>query len=77
MALWRNFVKRRSERRPRGTPAMWVGLADRPWSWSRALAQRLFPARVRLAEPWDELYRRELFTPGLRRQRRHARAHAF
>ena len=77
MALWRNFIKMRSERRPRDTPAMRVGLADRPWSWAGALARRLFPARVRLPEAWQALYRRELRTAGLEPQRRHARVHAF
>ena len=44
--VWRNFVKGRSERRPdRRTPAMLLGLADRPWTWRRILAQRLFATR--------------------------------
>ena len=77
MAVWRNFVKMRSERRPGDTPAMHVGLADRPWSWSSVLARRLFPSRVRLPETWRALYRRELLTAGLEPQRRHARLHTF
>jgi hypothetical protein len=77
MAVWRNFIKMRSERKPRDTPAMRLGLTDRPWSWSHALARRLFPSRVRLRQPWQTLYRRELLTAGLGPQRRHARVHAF
>jgi len=77
MAVWRNFIKMRSERKPRDTPAMRVGLTDRPWSWSHALARRLFPSRVRLPATWQALYRRELLTAGLAPQRRHARVHAF
>ena len=45
-SVWRNFVKGRSERRPdRRTPAMLVGLADRPWTWRKILARRLFDTR--------------------------------
>ena len=44
--LWRNFIKGRSERRPdRRTPAMLLGLTDRPWTWRRVLARRLFATR--------------------------------
>ena len=44
--VWRNFVKGRSERRPdRRTPAMLLGLADRPWTWRNVLAKRLFETR--------------------------------
>jgi hypothetical protein len=64
-ALWRNFVKKVSERRPeKVTPAMRVGLTTEPWSWPRALARRLFPGRVLLPKSWVELYRRTWITPG-------------
>jgi len=34
LMAWRNFVKRRTERRSGAlTPAMTLGLTDRPWSW--------------------------------------------
>lgn len=57
MAVWRNFVKSRSERKPdRRTPAMRLGLADEPWSWKRVLARRLFPARLRLSESLRKVY---------------------
>jgi transposase-like protein len=59
-AIWRNFVKGRSERKPdRTTPAMRLGLADRPWSWDRVLARRLFPTRVRVPESWKRIYSRD------------------
>lgn len=46
-ALWRNFIKRVSERRPRPiTPAMRVGLTSKPWTWPDVLAERIFQARV-------------------------------
>lgn len=52
-AVWRNFLKGRSERRPdRTTPAMRLGLAEAPWTWSRALAERLFPGRENPPRAW-------------------------
>ena len=60
MALWRNFVKWRSERRAdRTTPAGRLGLTDEAWHWTRVLARRLFPARVRVPESWRRIYDRE------------------
>jgi hypothetical protein len=60
MAVWRNFVKWRSERKPdRSTPAMKLGLTDQPWSWRRVFAKRLFPARQWVPQPWMKLYRRD------------------
>jgi len=58
--VWRNFVKWRSERKPdRTTPAMRLGLVREGWSWSRVFARRLFPARIRVPEPWMRIYRRD------------------
>jgi transposase-like protein len=60
LLVWRNFVKGRSERRPdRSTAAMRLGLTQEPWSWSRVLARRLFPGRVRLPESWKKIYLRD------------------
>jgi transposase-like protein len=48
-AIWRNFIKRVTERRPcRITPAMRLGLARRPWTWRDAFAERLFERRLHL-----------------------------
>jgi len=71
-AVWRNFVKGISERRgdPR-TPAMLLGLTDRPWSWVRVLGRRLFPDRERLAGVGLEIYRRDWITAELGRNTRH------
>ena len=66
LAVWRNFVKGVSERQgDPTTPAMRVGLTDRPWSWERVLARRLFPGRERVPPVWSELYRRLWKTPVL------------
>lgn len=77
-AVWRNFVKGRSERRAdRTTPAMRLGLADEPWGWRRVLSRRLFPDRERLPGVWRELYRREWTTPVLRSNTRHRLRYAY
>jgi len=76
-SVWRDFVKGRSERKPdRRTPAMWLGLTDRPWSWERVLAKRLFPERSSLPPAWIELYRRDWITPLLPVNARHRLRHA-
>ncbi len=60
LVLWRNFVKRRSERRARArTPAMVLGLADAPLDWFRVLARRLFPRRLDPPPLWRSIYRRD------------------
>ena len=44
LAVWKNFIKSRSERRPdRITPAMRLGLTDVRWRFERVLCRRLFP----------------------------------
>src|SRR5262245_28162403 len=76
--VWRNFIKRRSERRSESpTPAVHVGIADGPWSWGRVLAQRLFPGRVSLPEGWKKVYVRGWITPQVGRNRAHSLKHAF
>ena len=77
-AVWRNFIKRRSERRPQPrTPAMHLGLTDAPWSWKRLLSRRLFFHRLRLPNASSSLYRRLWITPVLPSNIRHDLARAF
>ncbi|OLE65224.1 MAG: hypothetical protein AUG03_05765 [Acidobacteria bacterium 13_1_20CM_2_68_14] len=77
-AVWRNFVKRRSERRPEPrTPAMHLALTDAPWSWKRVLSRRLFVRREKLPAPWPSLYRRDWITPILPSNARHDLARAY
>jgi transposase-like protein len=65
MAVWKNFLKARSERAPdRSTPAMRLGLADAPWRWEQVLSRRLFPIRETPSESGLRLYRKD-WTPGL------------
>jgi hypothetical protein len=78
MMVWRNLVKRSSERRSRSeTPAMRLGLTGEPWSWPRVLARRLFPWRVPVPQSWMRIYRRAWFTPALARNRLHTLKYAF
>ena len=77
-AIWRDFIKGRSERQPDPrTPAMLLGLARTPWSWSWVLGKRLFPAHADLPESWMALYRRDFTTPELGRNSRHDLVHAY
>jgi len=77
-AVWRNFVKHRSERRPEPrTPAMHLGLTDAPWAWKRLLSRRLFSHRLKLPGVWSSLYRRLWTTPVLPSNTRHNLARAF
>ena len=78
LAIWRNFVKARTERRPsRETPAVRIGLASAPWRWSQVLAQRLFPWRIPVPPSWELVYRRDLTTEAVGRNRRHRLRNAF
>jgi hypothetical protein len=72
-AAWRNFIKGRSERKPDpSTPAMALGLADKPWSWRRLLGQRLFAGRESPPQVWRQLYKRSWQTPLIGRNTSHA-----
>jgi transposase-like protein len=73
MAVWKNFVKARSERAPdRATPAMRLGLAGERWRIERILSRRLFPQRERVSKSALRIYRK-LWTPTLPKlDRRHA-----
>jgi len=51
-----NLVKGGSEQKPhRTTPAMAPGLVQAPGTWSRVLAERLFPAGGPLPASWREI----------------------
>lgn len=76
--IWRNFVKKVTERRPDATTAaMAVGLTDARWSWERVLARRLFPGRTVLPRGWAKVYRREWITPSIGPNTLHRRRYAF
>ncbi|HYV86444.1 MAG TPA: hypothetical protein VFB49_11075 [Patescibacteria group bacterium] len=77
-AVWRNFVKKRSERRPAPvSPAMQVGLSCELWTWRRVLSRRLFPSRESLSAIQKILYHRAWMTTVLPQSLRHDRIHAY
>jgi len=77
-AVWRNLIKGVSERKgDRTTPAMKVGLTDRPWTWKQLLSRRLFPDREGLDGSWLALYRRDWLTPELPSNTLHRRVFAY
>ena len=77
LIVWRNLVKRASERKPTSpTPAMRLGLTRKPWNWPRVLARRLFFWRVPVPDSWMRIYHRRWITPALGRNRLHTLKYA-
>ncbi len=74
---WRNFVKSFSENHGGGTPAMRIGLRAAPLDLAAMLKHRLFPARVRLPQPWDDYYRGRVPTRRITAARSHQLRLAF
>ncbi len=78
MAVWRNFIKKVSERSSDPvTPAIRLGVASRIWSWSDVLSRRRFPRRVSVPDGWMKIYRREWITPAVGRNLKHDLRQAF
>ena len=76
--VWRNFVKKVTERRPDATTAaMEVGLTDEKWNWERVLARRLFPDRIHLPPGWSKVYKREWITSSIGPNTLHRCRYAF
>ena len=64
LAVYRNLIQGVSERRNDSTtPAMRLGLTDRPWRWSDVLAERRFPTRIRLGESASRVFNRTMRDP--------------
>jgi hypothetical protein len=77
-AVWRNFVKKRSERLSRsGTPAMRLGLTRERWPWIRVFSRRIFPGRTPTPSTWAQLYRRLWTSPLYPHNTRHDLKLAF
>jgi len=73
IAVWKNFIKFRSERKPdRSTPAMRLGFAETPWRWERVLSRRLFPERSSVSESALKLYWKQWTKQFPRFDRKHA-----
>jgi transposase-like protein len=77
LLVWRNYVKRRWEKRCQQTPAMLKGLLDRRLSVSDLLRERLFRTRIGLPCRWAEYYDRAVRTVALERNRRHELSYAY
>jgi hypothetical protein len=71
LLLWQNFAKPFSERHGGGTPAMRIGLRDRPVALPELLGARLFTQRVGLPPVWERYYRGEVPTRTIPNERRH------
>jgi transposase-like protein len=71
LLLWQNFAKHFSERHGGGTPAMRVGLTQRPIPVRELLRERLFPSRVDLSEEWRRYYREDVPTRRIAHEHRH------
>ncbi|MBI5710978.1 MAG: hypothetical protein HZC42_11855 [Candidatus Eisenbacteria bacterium] len=72
LQVWRNFVKRFSERHGGPTPAMRLGLTSRPLTVTEVLRARRFPSRVVLPARLARYYWRDVPTrriPNARRLR--------
>ena len=76
-AVWKNFEKRRWEKRCRQTPAMLHGIAARVLTSDDILEQRLFPGHYALPASWDRYYWRQVQTPALGHNGGHALKYAF
>jgi hypothetical protein len=70
-------MKRRSEKGDETTPAMILGLADRPWRIQDLLKERVFFDKTELSPRWEQYYRREVKTAALPVNRRHCLRYAF
>jgi transposase-like protein len=75
--VWRNYIKRRWEKGARETPAMILGIANRPWTLWDVLKNRLFFNRTPLTQLWETYYRREVDTRAITSNRTHHLFYAF
>ena len=63
-AIFRNLIQGVSEREnDPTTPAMRLGLTDRPWVWDDVLAERRFPTRIRLGASAARVFARTMRDP--------------
>ena len=64
LATFRNLIQGVSERKGDvATPAMRLGLTDRPWRWADVLAERRFPTRIRLRTSAARVFHRRMEDP--------------
>ncbi len=75
--VWRNYMKSLSERKRDATPAMRLGVMERPLGDREVLAHRLFPSHIPLPAPWESYYRRLVSTRCVPRGTVHQLSYAF
>jgi transposase-like protein len=76
-AVWRNFVKSRSERRRDETPAQRLGIAARKYTVRDVLRTRLFASRVKLGAWLEACYERRIPTRRIPRSLPHQLRYAY
>lgn len=74
--VWRNCVQPFSERKRGPTPAMRLGIFDRPLSAEEVLKDRLFVTRSTLPTRWQDYYWRRLPTRAIPNGRAHTLRYA-
>ena len=77
LLAWRNYIKSFSEQKRDATPAMRLGVCDRPWRVPELLATRLFPSRQPLPQRWARYYWRKIVTRRIPHGVEHRKAYAM
>ena len=76
-AVWRNYMKDRSENRPKGTPAQALGITKRALSIREVLARRRFPHREGVSGWVRECYFGRITTRAIEMCRAHEARYAI
>jgi hypothetical protein len=71
LMVWRNHIKWVSERQHQDTPAMRLGLGERPQTAGEVLRERLFPGRCDLPARWARYYWKEVGSREIAHPTRH------
>jgi transposase-like protein len=76
LLVWRNYIKHFSERKRDATPAMRLGLLERPLTMVEVLRWRLFPSREQLPKRWRSYHDGLVSTRQIPRGRSHTLKYA-
>ena len=76
-AVWRNYIKDRSENRRVGTPAMALGLKRRAMTVHEVLSERLLPGTVGISGWISRCYFGRIATRAIERCRSHRAVYAM
>ena len=78
LLVWRNYMKCRREKvRKSPTPAMEVGLLERPLTTRDLLGVRLFRSLIEVPPRWSQYYDRTVRTVAIGHQRTHKLTYAY